>query len=135
MNDYVENVLSTKIYNKAHNKGKGAEEVFVDPATLILIGKISVTVIRLIKGCKKSREERQEIVNAPTLEDDRILKKVVRRHLGWFKYMATGSKVITDEPLFSVFKKIPEKQAVLCLGYYQTLFEVICYSGSLQQIS
>ena len=95
MNDYVENVLSTKIYNKAHNKGNGAEEVFVDPATLILIGKISVTVIRLIKGCKKSREARQETVNTPTLEDDRILKKVVRRHLGWFKYMATGSKVIT----------------------------------------
>ena len=95
MNDYVENVVSTKIYNKAYNKGREDEEVFFDPATLILIGKISVTVIRLIKGCKKSREERQEIVNTPTLDEDRILKKVVRRHLGWLKYMTTGSKVIT----------------------------------------
>ena len=95
MNLYVENVLSKKVYNKAYNKGRVEEEVFVDPATLILIGKISVTVIRLIKGCKKSREERQEIVSAPTMEEDRILKKVVRRHLGWFKYMTTGGKVIT----------------------------------------
>ena len=94
MNSYVENVLSTKIYNKAYNKGREDEEVFVDPATLILIGKISVTVIRLIKGCKKSREERQEIVNAPTLDEDRVLKRVVRRQLGWFKYMTTGGKVI-----------------------------------------
>jgi len=94
MNPYVENVLSTKIYNKAYNKGKGNEEVFVDPATLILIGKISVTVIRLIKGCKKSKEERQEIVNTPTLDEERVLKKVVRRQLGWFKYMTTGGKVI-----------------------------------------
>jgi hypothetical protein len=95
MNSYVENVLSTKIYDKAYYKGKGVEEVFVDPATLILIGKISVTVIRLIKGCKKSKEGRQEIVNAPTLDEERILKRVVRRQLGWFKYMTTGSKVIT----------------------------------------
>jgi hypothetical protein len=94
MNLYVENVLSTKIYNKAYNKGKETEEVFVDPATLILIGKISVTVVRLIKGCKKSREERQEVVNTPTLDDELVLKKVVRRHLGWFKYMTTGGKVI-----------------------------------------
>ena len=94
MNLYVENVLSTKIYNKAYNKGRGDEEVFVDPATLILIGKISVTVIRLIKGCKKSKKGRQEIVNAPTLDEERILKRVVRRHLGWFKYMTTGGKVI-----------------------------------------
>ena len=95
MNLYVENVLSTKIYNRAYNKGRAAEEVFVDPATLILIGKISVTVIRLIKGCKKSREERQEVVIAPTINENRILKRVVRRHLGWFKYITMGGKVLT----------------------------------------
>ena len=94
MNLYVENVLSKKIYNKAYNKGRDTEEVFVDPATLILIGKISVTVIRLIKGCKESREERQTSVNTPTLDDERVLKRVVRRQLGWFKYMRTGKKVI-----------------------------------------
>ena len=94
MNLYVENVLSKKIYNKAYNKGRTEEEVFVDPATLILIGKISVTVIRLIKGCRKSREERQGTVKSPTFDDERVLKRVVRRELGWFKYMRTGRKVI-----------------------------------------
>ena len=94
MNEYVENVLSKKIYDKAYTKGSKNQEVFVDPATLILIGKISVTVIRLIKGCRESREERQTTVKSPTFDDERVLKRVVRRELGWFKYMRTGRKVI-----------------------------------------
>ena len=94
MNLYVETVLSKKIYNKVYNKERGEEEVFVDPATLILIGKISVTVIRLIKGCRESREERQDTVKSHTFDDERVLKREVRRELGWFKYMRTGRKVI-----------------------------------------
>ena len=94
MNEYVENVLSKKIYDKAYTKGSKNQEVFVDPATLILIGKISVTVIRLINGCRESREERQNTVKSPTFDDERVLKRVVRRELGWFKYMRMGGKVV-----------------------------------------
>ena len=94
MNDYVEHDLSTRIYNKIYNKGKKDQEVFVDPATVILIGKISLTVIRLIKGCKDSQEERVSAVKSPTITEDRLLAKVVRRKLGWIKYMRIGGKVI-----------------------------------------
>ena len=94
MNDYVEHDLSTRIYNKMYNKGKEDQEVFVDPATVILIGKISLTVIRLIKGCKDSQEERVSAVKSPTISEDRLLAKVVRHKLGWFKYMKMGGKVI-----------------------------------------
>ena len=94
MNDYVEHELSTCIYNKIYNKGKEDQEVFVDPATIILIGKISLTVIRLIKGCKDSQEERVSVVKSPTIAEDRLLARVVRPKLGWFKYMRIGGKVI-----------------------------------------
>ena len=94
MNDYVEHDLSTRIYNKIYNKDKEDQEVFVDPATVILIGKISLTVIRLIKGCKDSQEERSFIIKSPTVSEDRLLARVVRRKLGWFKYMRMGGKVI-----------------------------------------
>ena len=94
MSYYVEHELSSKIYNKIYNKNNENQEVFVDPATVILIGKISLTVIRLIKGCKESREEREAAVRTPTLDDDKILKRVVRRKLGWFKNMRMGGKVI-----------------------------------------
>ena len=94
MNDYVEHDLSTRIYNKMYNKDKESQEVFVDPATVILIGKISLTVIRLIKGCKESREERTNTVISPTISEDQLLVRVVRRKLGWFKYMRMGKKII-----------------------------------------
>ena len=95
MNLYVEHTLSTKIYNKAHNKDKDSEEVFVDPATLILIGKISIRLIRLIKSCKDSNEERTAAVKHPTANDSKMLKRIVRRELGWIKYAIMGRHIIT----------------------------------------
>tara|TARA_R110000824_G_scaffold54535_3_gene150469 strand:- start:1051 stop:1527 length:477 start_codon:yes stop_codon:yes gene_type:complete len=94
MNDYVEHDLSTRIYNKMYNKDKEDQEVFVDPATVVLIGKISLTVVRLIKGCKDSQEERVSVLKTPTISEDRLLARVVRRKLGWFKYMRMGGKVV-----------------------------------------
>jgi len=94
MNSYVENVLSAKIYNKAYNKGRVEEEVFVDPATLLLIGKISVAVIKTIRRCRDSNIERTAVVKAPTPTDDKMLKRIVRKELGWFKYVTTGDKIV-----------------------------------------
>ena len=94
MNPYVEHTLSTKIYNKAHNKD--SEEVFVDPATLILIGKISIRIIRLIKSCKDSNEERTATVKHPATNENKILKRIVRRELGWLKYAIMGRRIITS---------------------------------------
>ena len=93
MNPYVEHTLSTKIYNKAHNKD--SQEVVVDPATLILIGKISIRIIRLIKSCKDSNEERTVAVQYPTANENKILKKIVRRELGWLKYAIMGRRIVT----------------------------------------
>ena len=92
MNLYVEHTLSTKIYNKAHNKD--SQEVVVDPATLILIGKISIRLIRLIKSCKDSNEERTAAVKYPTTNENKILKKIVRRELGWLKYAIMGRRIV-----------------------------------------
>lgn len=93
MNLYVEHVLSTRIYNKAHNKD--SQEVVVDPATLILIGKVSITIIRLIKRCKDSNEERTAVVKSPTTNENKLLKRIVRRELGWLKYALIGRSMIT----------------------------------------
>ena len=92
MNLYVEHTLSTKIYNKAHNQD--SQEVVVDPATLILIGKISIRIIRLIKSCKDSNEERTAAVQYPTTNENKILKKIVRRELGWLKYAIMGRRIV-----------------------------------------
>ena len=93
MNLYVEHTLSTKISNKAHNQY--SEEVVVDPATLILISKISIRLIRLIKSCKDSNEERTATVKYPTTNEHKILKRIVRRELGWLKYAIMGRRIVT----------------------------------------
>ena len=92
MNDYVENILSRKIYNKMQSKSD--QEVAIDPATIILIGKISLSVIRAIKKCAEEAGEREDIIKNPTRKNGKVLKRIVRRELGWVKYLLIGGKVI-----------------------------------------
>lgn len=94
MNEYIENTLSTKIYNKVYKAGTD-QEVAVDPATLYLISKISILVIRTIKKCKDLDSDRIKIVQSPERRDSRILKRIVRRELGWVKYLLIGNKVVS----------------------------------------
>tara|TARA_R110000824_G_scaffold282601_20_gene470932 strand:- start:2773 stop:3189 length:417 start_codon:yes stop_codon:yes gene_type:complete len=94
MSDYVKNVLSHKIYNKMHNADGRSQEVAIDPATIVLIAKISISVIRFIKNCKGSAEEREGVIRNPGIDGDGILKSIVRKKLGWFKYFFIGAKVI-----------------------------------------
>ncbi len=92
MNDYVENVLSRRIYDKMQSKSD--QEVAIDPATIILIGKISLSVIRAIKKCAEEAGEREDIIKNPTRKNGKVLKRIVRRELGWVKYLLIGGKVI-----------------------------------------
>ena len=94
MSDYVKNVLSHKIYNKMRAADGNSQEVAIDPATIVLIAKISISVIKTIKGCKESAEEREGIIRRPGANEDSILKSIVRKKLGWFKYFLIGAKVI-----------------------------------------
>jgi len=94
MNEYIENTLSTKIYNKVYKAGTD-QEVAIDPATLFLISKISITVIRTIKKCKDLDDDRTKVIQSPERRDSRILKRIVRRELGWVKYLLIGNKVVS----------------------------------------
>ena len=92
MNEYVENVLSRRIYDKMQDKSN--QEVAIDPATIILIGKISLSVIKAIRKCAEAANEREGIVKNPTRKNEKVLKRIVRRELGWVKYLLIGGKVI-----------------------------------------
>ena len=92
MNEYVENVLSRRIYDKM--QAKGSQEVAIDPATIILLGKISLSIIRAIKKCEETADAREEVVKNPTRKNEKVLKRIVRRELGWIKYLLIGGKVI-----------------------------------------
>ena len=94
MNNYIENELSQKIYQKMHSNNKEEQEVMVAPATLALIARITISVIKAIKACKESSEDRENIIRNPSSADEDTLKRIVRKKLGWWKYFLIGGKVI-----------------------------------------
>ena len=95
VSDYIKNELSQKIYRKMHSSDSREQEVMVDPATLMLIAKISIAVIKAIKACKESADDRETIVRKPSLANEGVLKSIVRKKLGWWKYFIIGKKIIS----------------------------------------
>ena len=93
MSRYIKDVISQRVCSKL-NEHKGTQEVAMDPATAILIGKILIKAVVLIKGCKQSSAEREGVVRNPSLSDLGSLKTIVRKELGWFKYIFLGAKII-----------------------------------------
>ena len=51
-------------------------------------------MIKTIRRCRDSNIERTAVVKAPTPTDDKMLKRIVRKELGWFKYVTTGDKIV-----------------------------------------
>ena len=93
MSHYIREVVSHRVCSKI-NEHKGSQEVAIDPATAILIGKILIKAVLLIKNCKESNPEREGVVRNPSRSDLGSLKKLVRKELGWFKYIFFGAKII-----------------------------------------
>jgi|TARA_R110000765_G_scaffold44238_3_gene91865 hypothetical protein len=93
MGHYIREVVSYRVCSKI-NEHKGSQEVAIDPATAILIGKILIKAVLLIKNCKGSNPEREGVVRNPSRSDLGSLKKLVRKELGWFKYIFFGAKII-----------------------------------------
>ena len=90
---YIQDVISHRVCSKI-NEHKGSHEVAIDPATAILIGKILIKAVLLIKDCKQSNSEREGVVRNPSRSALGSLKKLVRKELGWFKYIFFGAKII-----------------------------------------
>jgi len=88
--------IDRKIYDKmsSSRNQNDKQEVMLNAMTLSLIAKISISVIEAIKDCKKSEEERKIIAKNPSNQESKILKRIVRKKLGLFKYFFIGSKIV-----------------------------------------
>ena len=83
--------------------------VAIDPATITLITPIVIEIIKIIVACRKSPDEAVAIINSPEEVEVAIVKKVVRRRLGFWRYWWSGGKII---------------QAILDSGKYSSESEV-----------
>ncbi len=88
--------------NRAAKSQKGAgnqEEVFIDPASITIYISIISAVVKIIKRCRES-DSVPESAQQPTIFEKMVVKRVVRRKLGWRKYLREGKEM--TKSLFEV---------------------------------
>ncbi len=94
------NAAATKIaqkfkVNKAGHKGNTGnleETVFVDPATVIMAGKIAIYLIKAFKKCKSGELQTTQRANNPGSLEKKNIQKAVRKHIGWFRWIRGEGK-------------------------------------------
>lgn len=89
----IKDELALKI---AGNYKNGVQEVFVDPVTISLCLSIIVNIVKLWKTCKNKPEEIQVSCKNPSKRDIAILKKQIRKELGFIRYYKEGQKYLDN---------------------------------------
>ena len=79
-----------RIAQQVQDKLKVEQKVFVDPATIMLIITLVSTIISAIQKCKSKPEEAVLVAQYPDPREQRMLKKTIRKKLGWIKYWKEG---------------------------------------------
>lgn len=98
--------LAERVQNDLEHK----QQVFLDPATIMMIMALTEAVIKGIKACRDAKEakkvkEQQQLkvtdkqaeliayeVRHPTEREKRQLKRIVRKEIGFVKYWKEGDK-------------------------------------------
>jgi len=129
-------LLAERVANDLEHK----QQVFVDPATIMMIIALTEAVLKAVKACREAREakkakEQQQIkitdsqaelisynMRHPTEREKRQLKRVVRKEIGFVKYWKEGEKYtnallstgkgITPQELKDSFEELDAKDTV-----------------------
>ena len=67
-------------------------EVFIDPATAIMAGKMIYTIIKAFRACRADETVAYNMARYPGRNSRRQIKKAVRKHIGWFAWMRGEGK-------------------------------------------
>jgi hypothetical protein len=100
---------------KVQGNFTGEQKVFITATTAVLIVNILTSVIKLIQACKETPESTVVVAQLPTYKEQVMLKKVIRKELGFVRnwregqayfdaIMKTG-KSVTKDDLTGVFKE------------------------------
>lgn len=87
----IEN-FAEKVYLRMNTKPGERIPVFVDPATLMMIMTIISGVIKALQECRKNRQEAVKVAYNPGPVEKRVLKRQIRKNLGWRKSLTEGNK-------------------------------------------
>ncbi len=128
--------LAERVQNDLEHK----QQVFVDPATIMMIIALTEAVLKAVKACREAREAKKakeaqlskitdnqaELISYnmrhPTDREKRQLKRIVRKEIGFVKYWKEGEKYtnalletgkgITVQELKDSFEEIDGKTQV-----------------------
>ena len=78
------------IYQRFDNK-KG---VAIDPITIIMITSVVIECVKMIKECRKTTHEALRMVNRLSDRHDKVLKRQLRKKMGFVKYHMFGKKYL-----------------------------------------
>ena len=129
MSQYIKDVVSYRVCSKI-NENKGSQEVAIDPATAVLIGRVLIKAFNLIRACKNSNTEREDVVRNPSWSDLGALKKKLRKELGWFKYILFGAKII--RAIRDIGQSIDNNELKTCGLYSDDLADGEQYKGYVE---
>ncbi len=82
----------TRLQQKLADNLSQKQQVMLDPATIILVATIVSEVIKMIKKCREKPEDSITLVNLPNEKEKRVLKRKIRKTLGWRKSFKEGDK-------------------------------------------
>lgn len=82
------------ITHKIHTAltGKKTVDFTLDKETMDKIGAIVMQIVELLKGCKKTPEQATVSVRNPGANDKKLVRKAVRKELGFFKNLFQGDR-------------------------------------------
>jgi len=84
---------------RSYNKTGDQEEVFIDPASLVVYATIIMEVIKIAKRCREAQSVPTS-AQQPTRFEQQVVKRVVRRKLGFRTYLKEGQEM--TKSLFEV---------------------------------
>ena len=104
--------------NRAVAKLNKNGEVFIDPATITLIGGIVIEIIKALKECRNADTEyATKIAHDPSWIDHWRVYRATRRKMGWRSYRRNGGsevvqaildsgKTVTPDELEAAYKEV-----------------------------
>ena len=78
------------IYQKLDNN----KQLSIDPITIIMITSVVIECIKMIKECKKNTYEALCMINKLSDRHDKVLKRQLRKKMGFVKYHLYGKKYL-----------------------------------------
>ncbi len=66
------------------------QQVVFDPMTAILIAKLAIDLIKMIQKCREKPQDAVTLVHFPSEREQKVVKRKLRRELGFFKYLKEG---------------------------------------------